>query len=391
MRVLGVARPSPYEFLRAHMEPVLDVADAALSGLRDADAELVAHVLELLTSLKDADAAGKAGAEALSTPSAAHRALLMSRGRPRRRWARPAAWRARPPRSARTRSASTASGSNWVPAWRESSSRAAFEVERLAVAALWSSRRTRRTPRRCGWPAGSGRGRGRADSPCRPGARGGGAVRATPRPGCGRPSRRPTRGAVGPGCARPRWGSGLARMCGRIRSLPTSWSSAPAPTSTISVARSPRRSPPPSRWPQPRANDGRCRRPPRLAPSPVRESRLRIARAQLSALVVGQGLSGEHAELTEQLHFSRFELSLLVPAADAECTALLKPGEEGAAATAPSPAAWTRRPIASGSVPAPATTMKPPGSRGARTTTHACSNPSTAHAWVARRSSTTLE
>ena len=44
---------------------------------------------------------------------------------------------------------------------------------------------------------------------------------------------------------------------------------------------------------------------------------------------MAQGLAREHAELTQQLHFSRFELSLLVPAADAECTAFLKPLEEG--------------------------------------------------------------
>ena len=42
-----------------------------------------------------------------------------------------------------------------------------------------------------------------------------------------------------------------------------------------------------------------------------------------------QGLSREHAELTQQLHFSRFELSLLVPATDAKCTALLRASEEG--------------------------------------------------------------
>ena len=56
---------------------------------------------------------------------------------------------------------------------------------------------------------------------------------------------------------------------------------------------------------------------------------LRVARGQLSALVVAQGFSRKHAQLTQQLHFWRFELSLLVPAADAQCTAFLKPGEEG--------------------------------------------------------------
>ena len=49
MRVLGVTEAGA-EFLRAHVRPVLDVADAALSGLSDAEAERLAHVLELLAS-----------------------------------------------------------------------------------------------------------------------------------------------------------------------------------------------------------------------------------------------------------------------------------------------------------------------------------------------------
>jgi hypothetical protein len=55
---------------------------------------------------------------------------------------------------------------------------------------------------------------------------------------------------------------------------------------------------------------------------------LRVAGGQFPVLVVAQRLSREHAELTQQLHVSRFELSLLVPATDAQCTALLKPCEE---------------------------------------------------------------
>ena len=62
MRVLGVTDTGA-EFLRAHMEPVLEVADAALAGLPDAEAETLAHVLELLASLKDADAAATPGPE----------------------------------------------------------------------------------------------------------------------------------------------------------------------------------------------------------------------------------------------------------------------------------------------------------------------------------------
>jgi DNA-binding MarR family transcriptional regulator len=76
MRVLG-ATEAGAEFLHAHMEPVLDVADEALSGLADADAELVAHVLELLASLKDADAAATPGPEREYASDGYSRALLM--------------------------------------------------------------------------------------------------------------------------------------------------------------------------------------------------------------------------------------------------------------------------------------------------------------------------
>ena len=55
---------------------------------------------------------------------------------------------------------------------------------------------------------------------------------------------------------------------------------------------------------------------------------LRVARRQFPVLVMAQRLTGEHPELTQQLHFWRFELSLLVPAADAQCTALLNPGQK---------------------------------------------------------------
>jgi DNA-binding MarR family transcriptional regulator len=76
MRVLGVTEAGA-EFLHAHMEPVLDVADAALSELADADAELVAHVLELLASLKDANAAATPGPEREYASDGYSRALLM--------------------------------------------------------------------------------------------------------------------------------------------------------------------------------------------------------------------------------------------------------------------------------------------------------------------------
>jgi hypothetical protein len=65
------------EFLRVHLGPVLDVADAALSGLSDADAELLAAALELLASLKDADAAATPGPEREYASDGFSRALLM--------------------------------------------------------------------------------------------------------------------------------------------------------------------------------------------------------------------------------------------------------------------------------------------------------------------------
>ena len=113
MRVLG-ATEAGAEFLRAHLEPVLDVAEAALSGLSDADAELLADVLERVASTKDADAAATPGPEREYASDGYSRALLM--------YARPV----RPYARQRTNetSASTASGSNCVPAWRSSSFRA---------------------------------------------------------------------------------------------------------------------------------------------------------------------------------------------------------------------------------------------------------------------------
>jgi DNA-binding MarR family transcriptional regulator len=76
MRVLGVTEAGA-EFLRAHVEPVLDVADAALAGLPDAEAELLAEVLELLASLKDTDAAATPGPEREYASDGYSRALLM--------------------------------------------------------------------------------------------------------------------------------------------------------------------------------------------------------------------------------------------------------------------------------------------------------------------------
>ena len=57
--------------------------------------------------------------------------------------------------------------------------------------------------------------------------------------------------------------------------------------------------------------------------------RLRIARNQLATRVVREGLPGKDAELPEQLHLPRFELSLLVPAADADRTTFLRPAQDG--------------------------------------------------------------
>jgi DNA-binding MarR family transcriptional regulator len=76
MRVLG-ATEAGADFLRAHVEPVLDVAEAALSGLSQEDAAMVAEVLELVASAKDADAAATPGPEREYESDGFSRALLM--------------------------------------------------------------------------------------------------------------------------------------------------------------------------------------------------------------------------------------------------------------------------------------------------------------------------
>jgi DNA-binding MarR family transcriptional regulator len=76
MRVLGLT-PQGAEFLRAHVEPVLDVAGAALSGLPDADVDLLVDVLDRLAAAKDADAAATPGPEREYASDGYSRALLM--------------------------------------------------------------------------------------------------------------------------------------------------------------------------------------------------------------------------------------------------------------------------------------------------------------------------
>jgi DNA-binding MarR family transcriptional regulator len=76
MRVLG-ATEAGAEFLRAHVEPVLSVAETTLAGLPDAEAELLAGVLERLASVKDADAAATPGPEREYASDGYSRALLM--------------------------------------------------------------------------------------------------------------------------------------------------------------------------------------------------------------------------------------------------------------------------------------------------------------------------
>jgi DNA-binding MarR family transcriptional regulator len=76
MRVLGVTEAGT-EFLSAHVEPVLDVTDAALCGLSDGDAALLADALERLASLKDADAAATPGPQREYASDGYSRALLM--------------------------------------------------------------------------------------------------------------------------------------------------------------------------------------------------------------------------------------------------------------------------------------------------------------------------
>lgn len=76
MRILGVTEAGG-EFLRAHVQPVVEVADAALAGLSDEDTALVADVLDLLASLKDADATATPGPEREYESDGYSRALLM--------------------------------------------------------------------------------------------------------------------------------------------------------------------------------------------------------------------------------------------------------------------------------------------------------------------------
>jgi len=76
MRVLG-ATDAGVELLSAHVEPVRDVAEAALSGVSDEDASLLADVLELVASAKDADAAATPGPEREYESDGFSRALLM--------------------------------------------------------------------------------------------------------------------------------------------------------------------------------------------------------------------------------------------------------------------------------------------------------------------------
>jgi hypothetical protein len=76
MRLLAVTDAGA-EFLRAHVEPLLDVADEALSRLSDGDAEQLAEVLAQLASLKDADAAATPGPEREYESDGYSRALLM--------------------------------------------------------------------------------------------------------------------------------------------------------------------------------------------------------------------------------------------------------------------------------------------------------------------------
>jgi DNA-binding MarR family transcriptional regulator len=76
MRLLG-ATEAGADRVRAHAEPVLDVAGSVLSRLSDADAELVAGVLEQVASLKENDAAATPGPEREYASDGYSRALLM--------------------------------------------------------------------------------------------------------------------------------------------------------------------------------------------------------------------------------------------------------------------------------------------------------------------------
>jgi DNA-binding MarR family transcriptional regulator len=76
MRVLG-ATEAGRDFLDAHVEPVLDAADAALAGLSEADAGLLADALERVASAKSAGAAATPGPEREYESDGFSRALLM--------------------------------------------------------------------------------------------------------------------------------------------------------------------------------------------------------------------------------------------------------------------------------------------------------------------------
>ena len=141
---------------------------------------------------------------------------------------------------------------------------------------------------------------------------------------------------------------------------------APPPRSPRVPVRAARRRP--SRWPRPRASGGRCHRPPRPAPSRARESR---PASRPPSAPGARGGSGPRPRAC-RAHTAAPFLAIRAFAA--------RPCRRRTVHRAPQPRPGRERrpprPVrrragaarsGPGSVPAPATTMKPPGSPGART------------------------
>ena len=121
--------------------------------------------------------------------------------------------------------------------------------------------------------------------------------------------------------------------------------------------------------------------------------RLGVAKAELVAGMVAQQAPDHSGHLVEQVALACARACVRRPPHPGRATRAPRiPTSTGAEATLPSPCdpadIGTRRPIRSGSVPAPATAANRPLGPGGLTRIQALSNPSTVRACSARRSST---
>ena len=190
MRVLGGDASWAPSFCARTLSPCSTVAEATLAGLPDADAELLAQVLERLASAEGRRRGGHAGTRARVRVGWVFASAADVGLRPAR------------PRRCRTNEDQRVHGVGVelrAGVALELTQRRIY-VERLAVGAALGHgpvRVAHRDDPACA--LGCARGRARGGSPFRPGARGGAgrSGRLPPVPGCGRPSRRPTRGAAG--------------------------------------------------------------------------------------------------------------------------------------------------------------------------------------------------